>query len=70
MSEFIFTPRQGDTVREEVPGFSMERAELEAFADAISGGAPYPVTADEAVNGIAALDAIVQSAEAGGAVSI
>ena len=48
----------------------MERAELEAFADAASGGAAYPVTADQAVAGIAVLDGIVRSAAGAGTVSL
>ena len=45
----------------------IERAELEAFAAAVAGGADYPVPLDEVVNGVAALEAVVQSAAAGGA---
>jgi predicted dehydrogenase len=36
---------------------------LEAFADAATGGAPYPVTPDEVVAGVAAYEAMVKSAE-------
>ncbi len=39
--------------------------ELEAFARAAEGGAPYPITADEMVYGIAALEAISASAARG-----
>lgn len=38
------------------------RAELEAFADAVAGVAPYPVTPEEAIAGSAALEAVDQSA--------
>ena len=48
--------------------FDIERAELEAFADAVAGGAAFPVTEDEAVNNIAILQAILASAEAGAVV--
>ena len=37
-------------------------AELEAFAAAIRGEAPYPIPADEVLHGVAAFEAIVQSA--------
>ena len=37
-------------------------AELEAFADAISGGAPYPIPAEEILHGVAVFEAIVRSA--------
>lgn len=43
------------------------RAELEAFAEAASGGAPYPVPPEQMVATVAAFEAIVRSVEAGGA---
>jgi predicted dehydrogenase len=43
-------------------GFNGIRAELEAFATAIRGEAPYPIPADEVLHGVAAFEAIVQSA--------
>jgi len=39
-------------------------AEFDAFADAVAGRAPYPVTMDEMVNTIAAFEAIIKSIEA------
>lgn len=43
--------------------FDIERAELEAFADAVTGRAPYPIGADEILNGVAAFEAVPISAE-------
>ena len=43
----------------------MERAELEAFADAASSGTPYRVTKQEAIQAIAALEAIITSRKSG-----
>jgi predicted dehydrogenase len=40
--------------------------ELDAFVEAISGGAPYPVTRTQALAGVAAMEAIGQSARDGG----
>jgi predicted dehydrogenase len=37
-------------------------AELEAFADAIEGGTPYPIPSDQILHGVAVFEAIVQSA--------
>lgn len=37
-------------------------AELEAFAAAIGGGPPYPITAEEVLHGVAAFEAIIRSA--------
>ncbi len=47
------------------PQQSTERAELEAFADAIERGAPYPCPPEDAVHGVAVLEAIQTSARAG-----
>ncbi|HTN87662.1 MAG TPA: 2-aminoethylphosphonate--pyruvate transaminase [Sorangium sp.] len=49
---------------------STERAEIEAFADAISGEAPYPIPMDDVLNGVAAFEAIGRSLSTGGPVSI
>jgi hypothetical protein len=43
------------------PQTSTERAELEAFADAIAGGAPYACPPE----GVAVLEAIVASSRSG-----
>jgi len=47
------------------PPDDVERAELEAFADAVAGTAPYPVTIEQAVCSSAVLEAIVASARSG-----
>ncbi len=43
-------------------GFNGILAELEAFAAAIRGEKPYPITADEVLHGVAVFEAIVRSA--------
>jgi predicted dehydrogenase len=43
-------------------GFNGILAELEAFAAAIRGEQPYPITPEEVLHGVAAFEAIVQSA--------
>ncbi|MCA3610945.1 MAG: Gfo/Idh/MocA family oxidoreductase [Methylobacterium sp.] len=52
------------SVRQYAPA-DIERAELEAFADAISGKAPYPIRFAEILNGIAAFEAVSISAASG-----
>jgi predicted dehydrogenase len=37
-------------------------AELDAFAAAIEGGAPYPIPSDQILHGVAVFEAIVRSA--------
>jgi predicted dehydrogenase len=45
-------------------------AEFDAFADAVAGRAPYPITPAEMVNTIAAFEAIIRSMDTGRPVSI
>jgi predicted dehydrogenase len=52
------------SVRQYAP-VDIERAELEAFADAISGKAPYPIRFAEILNGVTAFEAVSISAESG-----
>ncbi|PIW28024.1 MAG: gfo/Idh/MocA family oxidoreductase [Rhodospirillales bacterium CG15_BIG_FIL_POST_REV_8_21_14_020_66_15] len=49
----------------EYGAFDMERAELEAFADACEGRAAYPLPPAEAVHGTAVLEAVIKSAAGG-----
>ena len=52
----------GKVRRVEYPAFDIERAELEAFADAVAGQADYPLPVGEAVHGIAVMEAAIRSA--------
>jgi predicted dehydrogenase len=54
----------------EYKGFNALKAELEGFAAAINRVRPYPITADEIVHGVAAFEAIVQSAVTGQPVKV
>jgi predicted dehydrogenase len=54
----------------EYKGFNALKAELEGFAAAIERRRPYPITADEIVHGVAAFEAIVQSAASGQPVKV
>ena len=60
----------GDSQRRTYAPFDIERAEIEAFADAISGRAPYPIPLDQVLNGVAAFEAVPVSAERGQPVGI
>lgn len=46
------------------------RLELEAFADAVSAGAPYPISHDQMLDGVAALEATIRSLELNHAVLV
>lgn len=60
--KLIIAGRDGRTEERDFPARDIERAELEAFADAIAGRVPFPVPVDEAVHGVAVLEAIARSA--------
>ncbi len=44
------------------PATDIERAELEAFAIAAAGGAPYPLSSQDAIHNMAVFDAVLASA--------
>ena len=54
---------EGRVCRIEYPQVDIERAELEAFADAVAGVEPYPVPVEEAVHGVAVMEAAIRSAQ-------
>ncbi len=56
--------------REHFAELNIERAELEAFAEAVEGGAPYPLPVPEAIHGTAVLEAIIRSSETGETVTV
>jgi predicted dehydrogenase len=57
---------EGKVRRVEYPRLDIERAELEAFADAIAGTATYPVPVEEVIHGVAVMEAAICSAGNGG----
>ncbi len=56
----------GKVRRIEYPQVDIERAELEAFADAVAGAAIYPVPVEDAIHGVAVMEAAIRSAGSGG----
>lgn len=56
----------GAVRRIEYPQVNMERAELEAFADAVAGVNAYPVPIEEVVHGVAVMEAAVRSSRSAG----
>ena len=49
----------------ERPGYDTVRGILEAFADSIDGIAPFPISHNQMIHGVAAFEAIVRSAASG-----
>jgi len=60
----------GRKTEETLPEIDAERAEIEAFADALSGVRPFPTPARDAVHSVAALEAIARAANEGAIVNI
>ena len=69
-TEVIVRRRGGKVERRELSKVDSILAEFDAFADAVAGRAPYPITPAEMVNTIAAFEAIIQSMRTGSAVRI
>ena len=65
-----FTALDGTTRTTTYPPTDMERAELEAFAAAITGQAAYPVSMDDVLNGISAFEGVSRSLGAGAPVTL
>ena len=61
-------PREAELI--ETKGFDPIKAELEAFAAAAQGGAPYPIPPAEIRHGVAAFEAIVRSSKEGKPVKV
>jgi predicted dehydrogenase len=60
-----FQPAKGPLQSWEAETIDLPRVTLEAFADAAEGGAPYPITLEEAIHGSAVTEAIIRSAKSG-----
>lgn len=56
--------------RHSLPGFDTVAAELSAFAAAVAGRAPFPITPDEMIHGAAVFEAIAASAAANSKVQV
>jgi len=69
-ADLTFRGLEGAPSRIALEPANKERAELEAFADAVAAKQPFLVPAEEAVNGIAVLEAIVASGARGKPVNI
>ena len=69
-TELIACGLEGKPERISLQGGDREQATLEAFADAVAAKQPFMVSAEEAINGIATLEAIVASAASGAAVRV
>jgi len=69
-TEVIVRTKGGKVERREFPKVDSLLAEFDAFADAVAGRAPYPITPAEMVNTISAFEAVIQSMQTHAPVSI
>jgi predicted dehydrogenase len=69
-TETVVRTRGGKVERREFKKVDSLLAEIDAFADAAAGRAPYPITPAEMVNTIAAFEAVIRSMDTGKPVSI
>jgi predicted dehydrogenase len=58
-------PQGGEKTTREYPPAKAVLANLEAFAEAATGGAPYPVPQEQMIANVSALEAIFRSAQSG-----
>jgi predicted dehydrogenase len=64
-ASYTFQPVKGEAQQFEVPACDISRSAMEAFATAATGGAPFPITADDMIGGVAATDAVIASSRSG-----
>lgn len=69
-TDLAWTPVQGVQSVWTFPKVSTERLQLEAFAEAITAGVPYPIALGDVVNGIAVFEAVSTSIKTGGMVRL
>jgi predicted dehydrogenase len=69
-TELLATDLAGKVERFIDDAADKERAELEAFADAVVGGVKFPIAAEEIVNTVAVMEAVAASSRSGKAVVI
>ena len=61
-TELLFSDLDGAVERFTYPSIDKERAELEDFADAVARGVKFVIAPEEIVNGVAATEAVAESA--------
>jgi len=69
-TELVMRGLEGQPERITLPAVDKEKAELEAFADGVEEKKNFVVPAEEAVNGVAVLEAVVASAAKGKPIQI
>jgi predicted dehydrogenase len=65
-----YSPVEGKGWVKDFPKTDMEAAELQAFATACAGGAPYPLPVEEAIHGAAVFEAMIGAAASGSSYAV
>lgn len=69
-SRFEFAPLEGEREVIDFPPFDTLKSQLESFAAAARGEAEFHVSPQNAIDGVAAVEAMARSAESGGPISV
>ena len=69
-TQVVVRSRGGKVEVRDFPKVDSLRAELDAFADAVSGRVSYPIKPQEMVDVVAAFEAIIRSMETGKPVAV
>ncbi|RPJ48249.1 MAG: gfo/Idh/MocA family oxidoreductase [Betaproteobacteria bacterium] len=69
-TQTVIRLKGGKTEVQDFPKIDSVLAEIDAFADAVAGVAPYPITTDEMINTIASLEAVIRSIAAGATIRL
>jgi predicted dehydrogenase len=69
-SRFEFAPLKGEREIIEFPAFDTLKCQLESFAAAAQGGVEFPLSPQNAIDAVAAIEAMARSAESGGPVRL
>ncbi len=69
-SRLEIKPRQGESTVMEYPAFDTLKAQLELFTAAATGEVQFPVSPEQAIASVAAVEAMARSARSGGPVRI
>ncbi len=69
-SRLEIKPRQGEGTVVDFPAFDTLKAQLEIFTAAATGEAEFPLSPEQAIASVAAVEAMAQSARSGGPVKL
>ena len=69
-TQTVIRLKGGKTEVKDFPKIDSVLAEMDAFADAVAGKTPYPITTDEMIDTIASFEAVINSIKTGEAVRL